>query len=350
MKTPFLLGIFLTALFSDVYAQQFNFNIFSVPITRSEKNDKEIIQTVVKDTYDHISPELKDVANEVTFVIDHNLEISQTAMGFSAEDDQNYKYPDKTFYHPYTNRNGTIKIVLTEKFVQACDFLLELIGENQDKPKIIEAAQGFYRSILEHELLHAWHYHTSPVPDLDRNLNFVASGELTMEDLIQGTRKKVENERAAFFLTMSHAKPGRLETLADATEEFMKNHPEDFSSNGKYSLLSNLYSSPFVERYLREAGTNVKHYYLTKQTSKRWDLIYEGQIRPVEIAEEMKKITKDKSKLSKKEIKMLESLNAELKSFENEPFWNDVTLKQHPYLSDYVNQAHVIFNNLSEKK
>lgn len=353
-KVIFTLAVFLFQ--TNSWAQSQDITVYSdygnqkpSVDARSREEDQRIINIVVLDTYSTLPKYLKDIATQVTYYVDHKTEITKVYMGYASEDDEQYVYPDKTFFNPDTNPNGTIKLNFTEKFVQACDFLVNIIKNNPNNKTLVAAARSWYRSVVAHELLHAYQYHTNPALDFERNESWIGQkntieGKLiTFEDVVKGQRAKTEYERAAYELTMSYQTLVGIETLAQATAVYMIEHSDQFKDNGKYSLLNDKLKNPFLGRYMIEIGGDIKTYSITKQPGVTWIMTYEGPTRPMEILLQMRKIDQDTQMSQDAKAQQIAKLDQELVRFEKDDFWKSVvTTKLAPFLPKYVAEADAI--------
>lgn len=313
---------------------------------RNENEEAQIISEAVRITIPHLKKQLYKVSQKVVYNVDHEwIGITKTYMGFSAEDDPKYQYPDRTFFHPHNKPEGTIKVNFTEKFVQAAEFLLAYAKDHNYSPQDRSTALNFVRSIVAHEILHAWQYHTKPVPDFERNIDLLKDHEYL---LIKGHRKKIDYEKDAMRLVIGFFKTGELESLAASIKIYMEKNPEIFEPGGKYSLLHSSRKNPFVERYLLEFAQEVRQFE-TGAFGITWIMTYEGQIRPVEIAYEARKLKADTRKSAGEKAEEAKKLKAELEKFTQNDFWKTVTSVNFGYLPAYAKSATDTLNELIDR-
>ncbi|MBI5631375.1 MAG: hypothetical protein HY921_10890 [Elusimicrobia bacterium] len=188
------------------------------------KHDLEIalIQQAYENVFDRLPPHLQQIALETTAVINHKDK--STALGWSAEDDLDYRYPDTEFYP-----KGTIKINYTEFFVRRLE-LGRKLGLND--PKVAKAFQEDAGDAITHELTHAWQYHNRPVRDLMMVQGSCPDG-FCDEALIRETALKIEYEREAYAGT-KRFDPDRRGIISDALENYFLANPQENAPGGSY--------------------------------------------------------------------------------------------------------------------
>ena len=248
----------------------------SVPAER----ELQLLRDAVSDTYPLLPPELQDVARRITFMVNHDKKnLTKRYMGWSAEDDPDYRYPDTQFFP-----GGTIKANFTEKFIKALDLGTRL-GETD--PRALAGVRVLWREIVSHELRHAWQYHTGPVRDLASAPEMVREG-LADEALLAETKKKVAYEHAAFATGRSFQVGHRedLLSLADAIEAYASANADLFADGAPYHLAALDAANPVVGRYLREDSKDID---LGDRFNDSEKIIYEGQYAPAEIVLRLKK-------------------------------------------------------------
>ena len=250
-----------------------------------------LLREAVEDAYPHLPTFLQEVAREITFFVSHEkVKLTKRYMGWSAEDDPDYRWPDTRFYpQEYVdptgvNRKGSIKANFTEKFIQT----LELGGElGKASPAAARGTRSFAREIIAHELAHAWQYHTWPVRDLSRTKDPAPEG-LADPAIIRENRTKTEYEHQAFAIGRRYGRgfeKDRL-ALADAIEARAKAEPALFAAKGPYHLLALDQPNPVVGRYLREETKNLN---LGGDFTPTAKVIYEGQHVPAELVLRLKR-------------------------------------------------------------
>ncbi|MBI5630463.1 MAG: hypothetical protein HY921_06225 [Elusimicrobia bacterium] len=191
-----------------------------------------LLQELYAWVYSRMPPHLQRTAAETTAVINH----SRTAFtkigvgGWSAEDDLDYKYPDKTFYP-----QGTIKTNYTEWLINALRF-----GDQWDKeyPGLKKAMLDYHGAVVVHELVHAWQYSREPVRDLASVPGSCPDG-LCDEKLINETEKKIKYEREAFEAEKPFKKAMAEAMLIRlyAYDKHLQRYPQHFKKGGPYALL-----------------------------------------------------------------------------------------------------------------
>jgi hypothetical protein len=172
-------------------------------------------------------------------------------LGWSAEDDLDYKYPDTTFAP-----QGSIRIIVTEKLLKLIEYgFLKLKPESQEYKGFI----SFLNEVIVHELTHAYQYSTAPVQDLMRAPESCYEKDSTGktgrcdDQLIQSTRKKITYEHEAMSAGREQLLGHETEIMALIAhlESSEKIHPNDFNETGKYFLLSSKNANPLVSHYLK---------------------------------------------------------------------------------------------------
>lgn len=255
----------------------------SDPDRVSPERERELLQVALSDTYPLLEAKLQETARRVTFMVLHKGEDTKIYMGWSAEDDLDYQYPDTRFYgETYVDANGrkgqgTIKVNFTEKFVRTLDLGLKL-GEKD--PAVRRGIRGFWRQVIAHELTHAWQYHTAPVRDLYLAKD-PAPGGLADLQLLDETKRKVAYERQAYGVGRRFGKGFEKDilALADAIEALSKSEPKLFEKGGPYRLLALDAANPVVKRYLRD---ETEYIAFGEEFTPKARVIYEGQYAPAE--------------------------------------------------------------------
>jgi hypothetical protein len=194
------------------------------------------------------------------------------------------RVPDQGLYHPTQNPGATIKVNFTEKFVKALH-LLSKVSHLSGDPEVENARVRWIQSIVAHEILHAWQYHTGPTLDFER----LPGSEISKQDfkkVLSGHEKKIQYEMDAEYLTLSYLKQGNILKLTEAVQEYQATHPEEFSETGVYRLLANERKNPFVGRYLIESARASESYQKTGELGHSWEMIYLGQIEPGKVLSE----------------------------------------------------------------
>ncbi len=252
--------------------------------------------------YPYLPEELQKIAPDVSYVVNHEAVLTKQYIGFSAEDDPeyNYYYGQKEFEKDTRNTgkkfmgdtqfypSGTIKINVTEKFIQSLK-LSEVLMDQTDDPVILRGLQASIVALIAHELKHAHQYHTNPVRDMGRFPHLVADG-LAPLDLLEETRIKIEYELDASDLDKTYLDKESLLAYADAFEAYEKSHPSEFEPSGRFSLLSSKRPKPYREYYLIEAAKVVdeKHKF-----SKGARITYYSQTIPPQLVHDLIRLKED---------------------------------------------------------
>lgn len=282
------------------------------PDSISLDEEKRLLRDALLDAYPHLPPNLQSIAYKAAYFINHNwVAVTKVYMGWSAEDDPDYKPGDKRFYDPSLGidnpNNGTIKVVFTQKFMKTLA-MGELLGKTDQS--LLEGARLFARAIIAHELLHAWQYHTQPVSALTTVINKTALGNaincpngLCDTKLLEQHKKKIEYERDAFELERKYVNPELFNRFANALDKYEVENPELFKKGGMWFLLSGKNQSPLNEYYFREKAKNKN---LGREFGRLAKLTYEGQIVPPQLVYDLKRVndsieSSDTSKMAQKE-------------------------------------------------
>ena len=267
----------------------------SHPDTLSLKEEKELLQEELKDSYFHLPIELQEIAGKTVYVINHERDaVTKYYMGWSAEDDLEYELGDRKFFDPSLDVrdkcNGTIKVNFTQKFVKTIA-IGKVLGE-KDK-KVLLGMKLLVHSIIAHELLHAYQYHTNPVRALSNPIppfNDCRSNcpeGLCDPNLLEETKKKIEYERDAIALQRSYVNSEAFNAFADSLDRFEESNPELFKKGAIWWLASNKHETSISEYYLRQ-------YIREKEEGREFsDLLkttYEGQYMPPLLVYQIKQL------------------------------------------------------------
>lgn len=266
----------------------------TIPLEQSSENINLLIQRGAPLLPKYLIP----ILEQVSFHVAHNIGLTKTYLGFSAEDDPEYTYPRTDFLSP----NG-IRVVFTEKFLKFLDYGRTL---KENSPEA-EGFHGFAVAILAHELMHAYQYHTGPVQDFARAPEscFVADSTglagLCSKAIIASTRKKIGYEHDAFGVERGILKQYANQVQALATymiaDELAR--PDIFAKGGELFLLSSKNKNPFAEHYLRGESKLAP---LGTEFSPRAKIYYDAQYRLPEMAWEAKERADQGARCDDKDI------------------------------------------------
>lgn len=255
------------------------------PDRLSAGQELSILRQILTDTYPHLSPALRSVARGTTFVIDHHHKpLTKFAFGWSAEDDPDYHYPDRNLYHPKRNPRGTIKVNFTERFLKALELGLKLGNED---PRAMAGLQGFYRSVVAHELTHSLQYQTAPVKDFSRFPDAIKDG-LPNEAVLKDAQQKVEYERRAFATGKLYENKNDLLSLANTAAVFEQANPQLFEPNGAYRLLSQ--NGPAGTSFANRMKSEAKFMDAAGGFPDSVRIGYESEVVPPAVVLELKKL------------------------------------------------------------
>lgn len=253
-------------------------------------------------TVDNFGKKLEAIYDQLPWFIDHSSIYRKTFMGFSAEDDSKYVFPNTDFFP-----KGKIRNLVTEEYIRLMDLGLKLGKENQTVNKGVLA---FGKLLIVHEATHAWQYHTHPVRDIGRFSNVDKEGNILppkvddlgrefpamfdeygvpSKELLQESEKKIEYEHDAFYVHRSFASPyaSDIQAFQKAFLEYRKAHPKEFEEGAPYYMLREGAPRPVETVYLGGALVNFK---LGREFTPNHHLYYYGQIVPAQIVRKLVEI------------------------------------------------------------
>ena len=282
--------------------------------------EARLLRDAVADAYPVLPPYLQEVARHVPFMVLHKwTAVTKKFMGYSAEDDPSYAYPDTHYYGERysardaqgnaTEKTGTIKVNFTEKFIRTLELGRKLGAGNS---RAAEGIRAFSRGVIAHELNHAFQYHTGPVRDLERFPEAIKNG-LADPQVLSDTEKKVQYERDTYGVERG-IEAGHQDdflALADAVEAYARANPDLFKTGGPYHTLALDVPNPLVGRYLRE---NVRTIGMGSQFNDSEKIIYEGQYAPPSIVLRLKRINDVMEKEQKAATALLDGGVASIKA------------------------------------
>jgi hypothetical protein len=219
------------------------------PDRMAPERERALLQSIVAETYDSLPPQLRTIASQITFVIDHrHRELSKMLIGgWSAEDDDAYRYPDRDFYP-----KGTIKVSLTERFLELSALFRELASQPSATPALKAGARGWVNMVVAHELFHASQYHREPVRDLSHTGAF--KDGLPDPVILEETAKKVAYEHEAYQFGRGFVTRAGMLALADAFDAFRAAHAPEFEVGARFGLCAQDGS-----QFLRREAEMVEH-------------------------------------------------------------------------------------------
>ncbi|MBI4423818.1 MAG: hypothetical protein HY554_08830 [Elusimicrobia bacterium] len=302
--------------------------------------------------------ELRWTALQVVFVVNHDdPRLTKKYMGWSAEDDPDYRFPDTHFFPKEcagteesgapARKAGTIKVNFTEKFLRTLDFADNIRTSN---PAAFAGARSFWRGAVAHELKHALQYHVKPVRDLASVDGSVRDG-LADEALLRETRSKIEYEREAYALDSGFLEPEGMIRFAEAIESEEGTRPSRFEQGGDLRLLAADQPNSVPGRYMREeAEVQLKG----EAFGDSWKRLYEGQYRPAELVWSLKRLNDalrqvdeaatalgfDRKEVLPEARARLESLRDDWKAFMERGKDSDSLKETYPYLTDVETRFH----------
>ena len=322
------------------------------PDQLTEAREREILQAAIADTYNFLSdsPQLQEIVRGgLHFVVNHTWDpITKKYFGWGPEDDPEYKYPDKNFCNAATPE-GTIKINLSQKFMKTLDLGLKLGEEYKETdPEIMEGVKSFYRTIIAHELLHTYQWHTYPVAALSMfPESCTTNNGLCDQEMIKGTRLKIKYEEDAFAQNKKIAEPDadKIIKFANAIDKYESEHPEEFNpENGQYRILSSTSKfSPVVKRLVKLANDAKSDNRALTGTTK---ISYYGEYRPCELNWELMNIVM--SGPAPYDRTKVESIVSEWNEYMNNPDYPDESkalLITFPYLKPVKEGFEKLYNN-----
>jgi hypothetical protein len=243
-------------------------------------NDAALTLASVRDTYPLLPPELRATIDQLTFVVEHDDTITvrgktsqptKMFMGWSAEDDKDYRYPDRAFAP-----KGTIKVNLTEVFVQLAAFCASgLLHDGAETTGCKESV----RKVVAHEVLHAYQYHTDPVRDLASTPGACPDGQCDPGPIAE-TRRKIDYERAAWVFGKTFQTVGGMVAFSLGAHRVAREHSALFAEGGRYSLLGPM----LVEEITPDIATEVLG---AKDFTGGAKAFYEAQYRMPQLARDM---------------------------------------------------------------
>jgi hypothetical protein len=243
--------------------------------------DERLVVAAIEMTYPRLPAYLRALVDELTFEIDHDDVIrangkesrpTKMFLGWSAEDDPDYRFPDRTLAPA-----GTIKVNFSEVFVQHVAFCESGLLKDE---VALAGCRDSVADVIAHEVLHAYQYRTAPVRDLATTPNACPDG-LCNPYAIRDTKKKIEYEREAWvFGTRFHTVAGMVAYSVEC-HAIKKQHAALFQSGSRYGLMGAgpdelPPTSKLVEHYAKYRNSND-----FDEGSKAF---YEGQYRFPDIA------------------------------------------------------------------
>lgn len=261
----------------------------------SVEEEKRLLLEALKDSYQYLPVNLQIIGGQVTYVINHTRQpVTKYYMGWSAEDDTDYRLGDRAFFNPSLDvtdpKNGTIKVNLSQKFIKTIA-IGQFLGKNDEL--VLLGMKLLARSIIAHELLHAFQYSTNPVRALSNPIppstdsrNNCPEGLCDLE-LLQETKRKIEYERVAVALQRSYVVPEAYEAFAKALEKYEGEVPEQFKKGAVWWLVSGKHETSVSQYYLRDY---VRERRKGNQFSELLRIVYEGQYIPPMLVYEIKSL------------------------------------------------------------
>ncbi|UVT22066.1 MAG: hypothetical protein H8K03_09330 [Nitrospira sp.] len=259
------------------------------------EEEKLLLEEALKDSFAHLPQHLQIIAEQTVYVINHSREtVTKHYMGWSAEDDTEYRLGDKSFFKPSLDprdpRNGSIKVNLSQKFMKTIA-IGKILGKKDTR--VLLGMRLLVRSILAHELLHAYQYSTNPVqalsnpipPSNDCRTN-CPEGLCDLK-LIEGTKRKIEYERAAIALQRSYVAAVEYEAFANALDEYEHTVPDKFEKGSLWWLVSGRHETSLSNYYLRQY---VKEREKGREFGELLRIVYEGQYIPPVLVYEIKSL------------------------------------------------------------
>jgi hypothetical protein len=193
--------------------------------------------------------------------------------GWSAEDDSEFRYPDRKFAP-----EGTIKVNLAEPFVQLARFCdSEFLHAGLERVGCHEIV----RDTVAHEVLHARQYHVLPVRAVTSVPGACPEG-LCDPRLIASTKRKIGYERQAWVFGEQFRTPQGTVAFGTALLRVKKEHPELFSDGGPYRLISDMGYQGTLKQAQEELAS--------RDFSAGAKRFYEGEYRLPEIAWDMHRL------------------------------------------------------------
>ena len=310
----------------------------------TETREKEILQAAVADTYEFLSdaPQLQEIIRGgLHFVVNHTWSPTKKYFGWGPEDDPEYTYPDKNFCNASTPE-GTIKINLSQKFMKTLDLGLKL-GEKD--PDVMDGVKNFYRVIIAHELLHTHQWNTYPVAALSMfPKSCFDNNGLCDQEMIKGTKLKIKYEEEAFAQNRRLTDPDKIIKFANAIKEYEIEHPEEFSDEGQYRLLSSSSKlSPLVNKLMKFANDARNE---EKEITGVTKIDYYGEYRPCELIWELMNVVMNgQSPYSKTKVEAILSEWDEYMNNPDHPDESAALLKTFPYLKPVKEGFEKLYNN-----
>lgn len=176
--------------------------------------DIALVRPVLQALYPTLSEEVREVLDRgLVFVLRRDpgsVELAaQGIEGWSAEDDPEYRYPDRRLYP-----QGTIKVNFTPFVLDTARLLRRIEDPRAQKPLWVHLGR-----VLTHEVLHARQYMTKPIPNQE-----ACPGGDCEEFRLKMAILKIQYETEAFEKDFEYEKRHGLEP--EALLGYLNAHPE----------------------------------------------------------------------------------------------------------------------------
>jgi len=245
----------------------------------------KLLKEAIDFTYEFLEPHLKKIAPLLSLEINHSAKIpTKNFLGWSAEDDGIYKYPNTEYYHSLLNSKGLIRTNYTEKLLQILHFG-DKLGGNAKQGALVIA-----RSIIIHELTHAYQYNKAPTQDIAHAIvhepSLLIDG-LVDRQLLKQNKIKIEYEHDAFAAQRASLDPNAIEFFIVATQEFLSENNDFLMTGQGFNLLSKESLGINFENYLEGIISSIS---LGRKFSLNNEKLYNAQVVPPEIVLELVEI------------------------------------------------------------